>query len=98
MATRRSRSTGRKPDKFIRDALMVALKRPVEDDPENRKYYTAIAEKAVELALEGDRAMVKMIIERVEGRTPQAMHLAGPDGMDLAFTVTFVKPDEDGNS
>lgn len=63
---------GRKSDKHMRDALMLALteKYGPEDD---RKKLRVIADKTVEMALEGDREMIKLIYDRIDGKPIQAI-------------------------
>lgn len=61
---------GRKSDKPMRDALMLALteKFSLEDD---RRRLRVVADKAVEMALDGDREMIKLIFDRTDGKAIQ---------------------------
>lgn len=70
MAASATPSKGPKGDKLMRDALMVALKRPSTIDPD-RKNFAVIADKAVDLAIDGDRDMIKFITERTDGKAIQ---------------------------
>lgn len=72
MAASATPSKGPKGDKLMRDALMVALKRPSTLDPD-RKKIADIAENTVERAIAGDNEMTKLIFERVDGKVPQAI-------------------------
>ena len=40
----------------------------------------AIAEKLVEIALDGDIQAIKLIFERVDGKVPEPVEVSGPDG------------------
>ena len=80
-----------------RDAIRLAV-HELRQDPENgarSKVLRQLARKLVEKALAGDMAALKEIGDRLDGRSPQGVELAGKDGEDLSFTVTFVKPDGD---
>ena len=72
---------GGKPDKLMRDAIMVALKREATDaDGKKTRKLNQIATKLVELAVNGDMQAIKEIGDRVDGRPAQAMELTGKDG------------------
>jgi hypothetical protein len=70
---------GRKSDKPMRDALMLALteKFSLSDD---RRRLRVVADKAVEMALDGDREMIKLIFDRTDGKAVQAVEGPGADG------------------
>lgn len=70
---------GRKSDKPMRDALMLALTEKYGKDDDRRKL-RAVADKAVEMALEGDREMIKMIFDRTDGKPVQAVEGPGTEG------------------
>jgi|DEB0MinimDraft_3_1074331.scaffolds.fasta_scaffold140172_2 hypothetical protein len=61
---------GRKSDKPMRDALMLALTEKLGPDDDRRKL-RVVADKAVEMALEGDREMIKLIFDRTDGKAVQ---------------------------
>lgn len=61
---------GRKSDKPMRDALMVALTEKFGPDDDRRKL-RAVADKAVAMALDGDREMIKLIFDRTDGKAIQ---------------------------
>jgi|HubBroStandDraft_4_1064222.scaffolds.fasta_scaffold1608568_1 hypothetical protein len=68
MAARKT-GKGSKPDKLMRDALMVALKREAEDadGKKTRKLYI-IADRLVEKAMQGEITAIKEIADRVDGK------------------------------
>lgn len=71
--------TGSKPDKLMRDALMVALKREAKDaEGQKTTKLALIADKLVDLAAAGDVQAIKEVADRVDGRPAQA--IVGPDG------------------
>lgn len=73
---------GMKPDKIMRDALMIALKRQVKNAKGQKTIQvTRIAEKMVEMAANGDATLIKEIFDRVDGKVAQAV--TGKDGRDL---------------
>ena len=68
-----SPSSGNKRDKLIRDALMIAVNRVQEGDPQGRKKLAVAAAKVVEMAVEGDLAAFKEIADRIDGKAPQSV-------------------------
>ncbi len=78
MAPRNTPSKGGKPDKLMRDALMLALKREAEDaDGKLTKKLSLIADALVNKAMTGDVAAIKEIADRVDGKAVQP--IAGSD-------------------
>jgi hypothetical protein len=73
MAARDNPSKGGKPDKLIRDALMLAVNRVQEGDPDGRKKLAIAAAAVVEKAVEGDLAAFKEIADRIDGKAPQSV-------------------------
>lgn len=74
MAARNTASAGGKPDKLMRDAIMVALQREAEGaDGKPTKKLAIIAAKLVDKAAEGDIAAIKEVADRVDGKPPQAI-------------------------
>jgi hypothetical protein len=63
---------GRKPDKIMRDALILALMREAEDGEgvATRKLHL-IAGRLVEKALGGDISAIKEVCDRVDGKPTQ---------------------------
>lgn len=83
--------TGSKPDKLMRDALMVALKREAKDaagQPSTK--LAVIADKLVDLAAGGDVQAIKEVADRVDGRPAQA--LTNPAGGDLFENFAALLP------
>lgn len=78
MAARKTPSAGGKPDKIIRDALMLELKREDrdEDNQKTTKLKRLIA-KLVANAIEGDTSAIKEISDRVDGKPAQAIAIGG---------------------
>lgn len=73
MATRDNPSKGGKPDKLIRDALMIAANRVQEGDPQGRRKLAIAAAAVVEKAVDGDLAAFKEMADRIDGKAPQSM-------------------------
>ena len=60
---------GPKPDKMMRDALLLALMREAKDaDGAPTRKLHLIAAKLVDKAVEGDMSAIKEINDRVDGR------------------------------
>ena len=69
--TKRTANTGpgRKPDKLMRDAIIVALKREAADaDGVLTKKLYLIADRLVDKAVAGDISAIKEINDRVDGK------------------------------
>lgn len=67
-------SKGSKPDKIIRDALILELNRmQAYDDGQKIKKVNRIVHKLVEAATDGKLDAIKEIFDRVEGRPSQAI-------------------------
>ncbi len=78
---------GRKPDKIMRDALILALMREAEEGAGvGIKKLHMIAGKLVEKALAGDIQAIKEVCDRVDGRPTQ------PPGEEEALeTITRIE-------
>jgi hypothetical protein len=91
---------GCKPDKLVRDAIIVALKREAVDaDGMPTRRLALIAEKLVEKAMAGDIHAIKEIADRVDGKATQP--LAGDDNAPRLITRierVIVKPDAQSTS
>lgn len=88
MAARNNPSQGHKPDKLMRDALLVVLHRAAVDaDGKPTKRLNNVAAAIVTRAEEGDVAAIKEIFDRVDGRTPQAI-IGGAPGEEPITIVT----------
>lgn len=83
--------TGSKPDKLMRDALIIALKREVKVGGKKTKRFAQIVEKMAQLAADGDGPLIREIFDRVDGKVSQA--ITGKDGGPLEIDLTNV-PDE----
>jgi len=76
--------TGAKPDKLIRDALKAAIRQ----EPTKLK---RMAEKVLDMAVDGDMQAVNFIADRVDGKAVQA--IVGDDEaapIRTSLTVEFV--------
>ena len=90
MATRKTRPKGAKPDKFWRDALMVAVNRAYEAGDKPAKNLAALAEKCVQMALAGDITAIREIGDRLDGRAHQP--ITGGDDGPVKLVVEIVDP------
>lgn len=89
MAVRNEPSRGSKPDKLMRDALMLALKREaIGADGQPTKRLNKVAEAVVEAAIGGDMAAAKEIFDRIDGKVPQA--IAGADDEAAPILIKIV--------
>lgn len=70
---------GRKGEKSWRDALQVAVNRIREGGPDQRPFLAQLAEKCVDLALEGDLQAMKEIGDRLDGKAHQSLDVTVDD-------------------
>ncbi len=78
MAARKTPSKGGKPDKLMRDALILELNREAQDaDGQMTKRLRHIARKLVDKAAEGDVAAIKEVNDRVDGKAHQSVEMSG---------------------
>lgn len=91
MPKRDTPSAGGKPDKLMRDALMVALNREAKDaaGKKTKKLYL-IADMLVDKAVDGNLQAAEMIADRVDGKPTQAV--SGPDGGPIALEHAIRPP------
>ncbi len=90
MAVSITPSKGAKPDKLMRDAIMVALNREAKDaDGKPTRKLALIASKLVDLAIDGDISAIKEIGDRVDGKPAQV--IAGDAENPLEVSVTGLK-------
>lgn len=83
MAARKTASKGGKPDKLIRDALMLAVKRECEgEDGKITTYLNRIAAKVVAQAANGDAQAYKEIFDRIDGKSPQSIGLGQAEDLE----------------
>lgn len=74
-------SRGSKPDKIIRDALMLELNRMTDaEDGQKVKKVNRVVHKLVEAGMDGKIDAIKEIFDRVEGKATQATEISGPGG------------------
>ena len=67
--TKRTANSGPKPDKLMRDAIILALKRESADtDGALTKKLHLIADRLIEKAMAGDIQAIKEINDRVDGK------------------------------
>lgn len=67
-------SKGSKPDKIIRDALILELNRmTADDDGKKIKKVNRVVHKLVDAAMDGKIDAIKEIFDRVDGKAPQAV-------------------------
>lgn len=71
---------GRKGEKHWRDAVRIAVNESVAGDDVGRKKLRVIADKLVELAMDGDIQAIKEIGDRMDGKAAQETRGAGEDG------------------
>lgn len=87
MAARANPSQGGKPDKIIRQAIILELNRMMEDDDGNKiKKIQRIATKLVDAACEGKIDAIKEIGDRVDGKPAPQIAFMG-DGMKVSFVI-----------
>lgn len=85
---------GGKPDKLMRDALMVALKREAEDaNGQKTRKLNLIASKLVDLAVDGDMQAIKEIGDRVDGRPAQMIQ--GDQDAPVGLIIRWADADPD---
>lgn len=86
MAARKTPSAGGKPDKILRDALLLELNREDNSDGKRIKRFRRIAAKLVDSGVDGKLDAIREIFDRVEGRAAQAVQLSGEDGGPIQVT------------
>ena len=74
-AQKRPERKGNKPEKFMRDAIILALHREAGKGKTKKLY--KIADKLVDKAMEGDIMAIKEINDRVDGKAPQDVNFDG---------------------
>jgi hypothetical protein len=79
---------GRKGEKLWRDALRIAVE---GEDHEGRRKLRVIAEKCVELAMDGDLGAIKEIGDRMDGRVPMAIANADDEPLRIEHSAAPAK-------
>lgn len=83
MAARKAPSQGSKPDKIIRDALILELNRMTEDDDKKKiKKVNRIVAKLVIAGMDGKIDAIKEIFDRVEGKAAQSIGLGQAEDLE----------------
>jgi hypothetical protein len=88
---------GRKPDKLMRDALILALSREAEDgEGAPTKRLNLIAARLVEKAEGGDLAAIKEVFDRVDGKPtqPEAAEDGAPELKPIRVVIVDPKNPE----
>lgn len=88
MAARKTASKGNKPDKLMRDALILELSQEEDDGKGGRiKGFRSVARALVNAGKAGDMQAIKEIDDRVDGRAPQSVQM----DVDGTFTIEVVQ-------
>lgn len=78
MAARNTASKGAKPDKFMRDALILELHREVKDGNGRKvKKLRLVARSLVDIAMTGDIPAIREINDRIDGKPMAKTELSG---------------------
>jgi len=77
-------------DKPFREALRVAVKRPVDDVAKGKTKLEQVAIQLVEGAISGDVSAAKEIADRLDGKVPQGVTGAG--GGPVALAISWLPP------
>lgn len=85
-----AQTRGSKPDKIIRDALLIELNRMTTDDGQKIKKVNRIVAKLVGAGMEGKIDAIKEIFDRVEGKASQSIGIGQAD--DLKPLETILRP------
>lgn len=85
-------SPGRKSDKVMRDALVLALHREADGlDGRPTKRLYIIADQLVRKACEGDVPAIKEVMDRVDGKAHQSVDLDLNGTLNLHQALTEAK-------
>ena len=80
---------GPKSDKIWADAVRRAVMRRLENEEGKPQKIERLADKVVELALDGDMTAVREIGDRLDGKPKQQTEVTGADGSDLSMRLTI---------
>lgn len=102
MAARNSPSKGSKPDKIMRDAIMLALhEEAIDADGQMTTKARLLGRKLVDRALDGDVPAIKEVNDRADGKVPQAIvgdDNEAPVNLKLQIERTIVDPKAETSS
>lgn len=84
----RGDSKGAKPDKIIRDALILELNRLDVEDGQKIKKVSRIVHKLVDCAIDGKIDAIKEIFDRVEGKASQSIGIGQAADLEPLETIT----------
>jgi len=94
LPARKDGKQGHKFDKLWRDALMVAVKREAANlEGKPTRKLTLLAEKTVEMGLEGDMTAIKEIGDRLDGKPVQGISSTDPEGKPANF-IMMIQADD----
>jgi len=86
MAATTTPQKGHKPDKLMRDSLLLALHRAAENaDGRPTKLLSLVVDALVDAARGGDVAAIKEIFDRVDGKVAQRVEATGANGGAIQF-------------
>ncbi len=89
MAERNTPSKGAKPDKLMRDALILELHAEAADaDGVMTKKLRLVARALVDVAIGGDVPAIREINDRVDGKVPQALTGEGGGALEVIIQRT----------
>lgn len=100
MAGKPGRSgTNRGTEKPFADAVRIACSEVHAGNAAGKKKLRLIAEKLVEMAIDGDMEAIKEISNRIDGRAAQQVAVTGEDGgpiqNEIIIRKLFCPPDAD---
>lgn len=89
-----SKPRGPKSDKIWADAVRRAVLRRLDNEEGKPQKIERLADKLVEMGLEGETVALKEIGDRLDGRPKQATEVSGPDGdaVPMALQIVFKEP------
>lgn len=73
---------GAKAEKLMRQALLIAVNRPMKDDPQKRKKLQVMADKLVDAACAGEIPAIKEIADRIDGKATQPLEHAVDESLE----------------
>lgn len=88
------KSRGPKSDKIWADAVRRAVLRRLDNEEGKPQKIERLADKLVEMGLEGETVALKEIGDRLDGRPKQATEVSGPggEGVPMALQIVFKEP------